>query len=98
MCVETKKIIRSRDVVFDEDSTSISHGVEISPSGSCETPTLALVDEPSKPTPSNDCNDDDLKIEKLVNDGEDEVPTPTLTPYKGKDKGSTQEPRYPRRE
>ena len=34
MCVETKKIIKSRDVVFVEDSTSVGHGLEMSPSGS----------------------------------------------------------------
>ena len=33
------------NVVFDEDSTSVGHGLEMSPSGSSETPSLVLVDE-----------------------------------------------------
>src|SRR5688500_13890735 len=74
MCVETKKIIRSRDVVFDEGSTSIGHGLEMSPSGSSVTPSLVLVDESSKPTPTQASEDDDSKMVELV---ENVAPSPT---------------------
>ena len=54
--------------MFDEDSTSVSHGLEMSPSGSDETPLLDLVYESSKPTPSNGSDDDEFKKEELEND------------------------------
>ena len=93
MYVETNKIIRSRDVVFDEDNTSVGLGLEMSPSGSGKTPSL--VNESSKPTTSNDSEDGDLKKEEIV-DGEDEGaslgPSPTLTPSNDEASRSTQEP------
>ena len=98
MCVETMKIIRSRDVVFDEDSTSVGHGLEMSPSGSSETPSLVLVDESSKPPPTDDGDDGDLKkVEKPEGEegGASVAPSSTPTPSNVEDE---QEPRYPRRE
>ena len=97
MCIETRKIIRSRDVVFDEDSTSVGHGLEMCPSGSRETPSLVLVDESSKPTPSS-ASDGDSKTEESVDDEEDVAASPTSSPSEGEGAGSTQEPRYPRRD
>ena len=97
MCVETKKIIRSRDVVFDEDSTSIGYGLEMSPSGSSEAPSLALVDGSSKPTPSNASDDVGSKTEE-EDDEEDSAPSSSSPLSEGLDEGSSQEPRYPRRE
>lgn len=100
MCVETKKIIRSRDVVFVEDSTSVGHGLEMSPSGSSEAPSLVLVDESSKPPPLDDSDDVDSKKEEMSNDqgGARVSPSSTPTPSGDEDKESTHEPRYPRRE
>ena len=97
MCLETKKIIRSRNVVFVEDSTSVGQSLEMSPSGSNEMPSLVLVDESSKPTPSSDSKEGDSKKEEPV-DVESITPSPTPTPSGDEYKGSTQEPQYPRRE
>ena len=94
MCAEIRKIIRSRDVVFDEDSTIIGHTLEMSPSGSSETPLLVLVDESSKPTLSNASDDDDSNKEELVGDNEVVAPTPS----EEEEAKSIQEPRYPRKE
>ena len=98
MCVETRKIIRSRDVVFDEDSTSVGHGLEMSPSGSSETPSLVLVDKSSKPTLPSASDVNESKNEELVDAEEGESPSSSSTPSEGEDHGSTQEPRCPRRE
>ena len=48
MCLETKKIIKSRDVVFMEDSGSISNDLEMRPSGRNGGRTVVVVDESSK--------------------------------------------------
>jgi transposase InsO family protein len=95
MCVESRKIIRSRDVVFDEDSTSVGHGLEMSPSGSNGTPPLVLVDESFKPTPVSASDDVESKNE---DDEGGESSSPTSTQGEGEDEGNSQEPRYPRRE
>ena len=63
MCVETGKIIRSRDVVFVEDSTSVGHGLEMSPSGS-DTPPLVLVDESFNQAFTEDNKGVDVKKEE----------------------------------
>lgn len=52
MCVATRKIIRYRDVVFGKDNINVGHGLEMSLSGSCETPSLVLINESSKSTSS----------------------------------------------
>jgi len=48
MCLQTNKIIKSRDVVFMEDSTSAGNDSEVRPSGRNEGPPVVVVDEPSK--------------------------------------------------
>jgi hypothetical protein len=101
MCLETKKIIKSRDVVFVEDSTSVGHGLEMGPSGSSETPSLGLVDQSSKPSTLDDCDGEFKKVEPLeAQDGgasASVAPSSTSTPS-DEDETSAQEPRYPRRE
>src|SRR5579875_408018 len=51
MCLETKKIIKCRDVVFAEDATCDDANVEMHPSGSLEPPTMILVDAPQISAP-----------------------------------------------
>lgn len=63
MCIETRKIIKSYDVMFVEDSTSVSDGLEINPSGSSEDPSLVFVDKTSK-SMSLDDNDDGNSMKK----------------------------------
>ena len=48
MCLETKKIIKSRDVVFMEDSGSINNDLEMRPSGRDGGRTIVVMDESSK--------------------------------------------------
>ena len=50
MCLQTKKIIKSGDVVFMEDSGSISIDLEMRPSGRDGGRTMVEVDESSKST------------------------------------------------
>jgi transposase InsO family protein len=103
MCVETRKIIKSRDVVFVEDNTSIGHGLEMSPSGSSKTPPLVLVDESSKPPSLDDSDENDSKsvdnisrsdgeVKRDEEDGAIDAPPPSSNVEGG------EEPRYPRRE
>ena len=48
MCLETKKIIKSRDVMFMKDSGSISNDLEMRPSGRNGGHTVVVMDESSK--------------------------------------------------
>ncbi len=48
MCVQSKKIIKCRDVEFMEDSTSVNNDLEMHPSGRNETPNVVIVDTSSK--------------------------------------------------
>ena len=48
MCLEAKKIIKSRDVVFMKDSGSIKNDLEMHPSGRNEGPKVVVVDKSSK--------------------------------------------------
>jgi hypothetical protein len=103
MCVETRKIIKSRDVVFVEDSTSVGHGLEMSPSGSSETPSLVLVDESSKPPSSDDNVEGDSKRDDSTSSGEGEVKRDEQdgaidAPPSPQPSSNDEEPRYPRRE
>ena len=46
MCLETKKILKCRDVVFAEEATCGDANVEMHPSGSLEPPSVIVVDAP----------------------------------------------------
>ena len=98
MCIETRKIIKSRDVVFDEESTSVGDGLEMSPSGSSEAPLLVLVDESSKPTSSSDHEDAKKEEKEDVEEEEDtsEAHSPTTSSREGEGEGEGGT-RYPRR-
>jgi hypothetical protein len=55
MCVQSKKIIKCRDVEFMEDNTNVGKDLEMHPSGRNETPNVVIVDTSSK----SPCVDDD---------------------------------------
>jgi hypothetical protein len=55
MCVQSKKIIKCRDVEFMEDNTSVGNDLEMHPSGRNETPNVVIVDTSCK----SPCVDDD---------------------------------------
>jgi hypothetical protein len=44
MCVQSKKIIKCRDVEFMEDNTSVGNDLEMHPSERNETPNAVIVD------------------------------------------------------
>ncbi len=44
MCVQSKKIIKCRDIEFMEDNTSVGNDLEMRPSGRNETPNVVIVD------------------------------------------------------
>ena len=48
MCLETKKIIKNKDVVFKEDSGSINNDLEMHPSGRDGGRTVVMMDKSSK--------------------------------------------------
>ena len=82
---------------YCEDSTSVGRGLEMSPSGSNETPLLVLVDESSKPN----SEDGEAKKEEPVDaqdEGASEAPSSMPIPSGSEEEGSAQESRYPRRE
>jgi hypothetical protein len=58
---------------------------------------MVLVDESSKPSPSS-TSDDSKNEEESVDDKDDVAASPTSTPSEREEMGSTQEPRYPRRD
>jgi hypothetical protein len=59
MCLETKKIIKNREIMFKEDSRSIRNDLEMRPSGRNGGRMVVVVDESSK--------------QPLLNDGEQSV-------------------------
>ncbi len=69
MCVQSKKIIKCRDVEFMEDSTSVGNDLEMHPSGRNETPNVVIVDSSSK----SPYVDDDAKEDPS---NEEVTPTP----------------------
>jgi hypothetical protein len=42
MCVQSKKIIKCRDIEFMEDNTSVGNDLEMRPSGRNETPNVVI--------------------------------------------------------
>ncbi len=48
MCVQSKKIIKCRDVEFMEDNTSVGNDLEMHPSGRNDAPNVVIVDTSSK--------------------------------------------------
>jgi len=102
MCVQSKKIIKCRDVEFMEDNISVGNDLEMRPSGRNETPNVVIVDTSSK----SPCVDDDAKEDPS---NEEATPTPGCsstpsTPSKdastsGEQEGQpSEERRYPLRE
>jgi hypothetical protein len=72
ICLQSKKIIKCRDVEFMEDSSSIGNDLEMRPTGRNETRNVVIVDTSSKLP----CLDDDVK-EDLRN--EEATPTPSCS-------------------
>jgi hypothetical protein len=77
MCLQTKKIIKCRDVEFLEDSTSMRDDSEIHPSGRNEGPNVVIVDESPKREHNDGCNErvrDNVAQNEgpTLNDGTDE--------------------------
>jgi len=99
MCMETKKIIKSRDVVFMENSGSIRNDLEMRPSGRYEGPSLVEVDESSK-SPLFDGGGELTECNEQVggsgvgSEELDEGPTNEVVVVEG----FGEERRYPRRE
>jgi len=73
MCVQSKKIIKCRDVEFMEDSTSVGNDLEMRPSGRNETPNVVIVDTSSK----SPCVDDDEGASDAKEDPSNQEATPT---------------------
>ncbi len=92
MCLQTKKIIKSRDVVFMEDSTSVGNDLEIRPSGRNEGPTVVVVDESSK---SPKCEDPDERVGDNVVANDEVTEGPSLSDGNGERFGV--DGRYPTR-
>ena len=83
--------------MFVENSTSVGDCLEMSPSGTSDAWSLVLVDQSSKPPPSDDCDGDSKEEE--TRDAQENTRAPASSPTPSdEDEGSTQEPRYPRRE
>ncbi len=107
MCVQSKKIIKCRDVEFMEDSTNVGNDLEMRPSGRNETPNVVIVDTSSKLP----CVDDDEGTSDAKEDPSNQEAPPTRgfsltlsTPSKdastsGEQEGQpSEERRYPLRE
>jgi hypothetical protein len=73
MCVQSKKIIKCRDVEFMEDSTSAGNDLEMHPSGRNETPNVVIVDTFSKLP----CVDDDEGTSDVKEDPSNQEASPT---------------------
>ncbi len=78
MCVQSKKIIRCRDVEFIEDNTSVGNDLEMHPSGRNQTPNAVIVDTSSK----SPCVDDDAEEDPS---NEEATPTPGCSSTPSKD-------------
>ncbi len=74
MCVQSKKIIKCRDVEFMEDSTMEGNDLEMCPSGRNETPNVVIVDTSSK----SPCVDDDEGTSDAKEDPNNQEAPPTL--------------------
>jgi hypothetical protein len=62
MCLQTKNIIKNRDVVFMEGSMSIGKTLKMRPSGSNESLRAVVVDESSKSSSSDDGDEWDEQV------------------------------------
>ncbi len=107
MCVQSKKIIKCRDVEFMEDSTSVGNDLEMRPSGRNDTPNVVIMDTSSKLP----CVDDDEGASDAKEDPSNQEAPPTpgcpstpSTPFKDASRSGEQEGqpweehRYPLRE
>ncbi len=107
MCVQSKNIIKCRDVEFMEDNTSVGNDLEMHPSGRNQTPNVVIVDTFSK----SPCVDDDEGTSDVKEHPSNQEAPPTLghsstpsTPSKdastnGEQEGQPlEERRYPLRE
>jgi hypothetical protein len=74
MCVQSKNIIKCRDVEFMEDNTSVGNDLEMRPSGRNETPNVVIVDTSSK----SPCVDDDEGASDAKEDPNNQEAPPTL--------------------
>jgi hypothetical protein len=102
MCVQSKKIIKCKDVEFMEDNTSVGNDLEMRPSGRNETPNVVIVDTSSKsPYVDDDAKEDPSNEEATPTPGCSSTPS---TPSKdastsGEQEGQpSEERRYPLRE
>jgi len=73
MCVQSKKIIKCRDVEFMEDSTSVGNDLEMHPSGRNDTLNVVIVDTSSK----SPYVDDDEGANDAKEDPSNQEATPT---------------------
>lgn len=62
MCLQTKKIIKYRDVIFIEDNTSFGKDLDMHPFGSNKGPMVVVVEKPSK---LSLCDDGDERKEQV---------------------------------
>jgi hypothetical protein len=105
MCVQSKKIIKCRDVEFMEDNTSVSNDLEMRPSGRNETPNVVIVDTSSE---SPCVDDDEGASDTKENPRNQEAPltlgcsstpsTPSKDASGEQERQPTEERRYPLRE
>ncbi len=72
--MQSKKIIKCRDVEFMEDSSSVGNDLEMRRSGRNETPNVVIVDTSSK----SPCVDDDEGASDAKEDprNQEALPTP----------------------
>jgi hypothetical protein len=100
MCVQSKKIIKCRDVEFMEDSTNVGNDLEMRPSGRNETPNVVIMDTSSK-SPYVD-NDEGASDAKEYPSNQEAPPTPTpskdASTSDEEDGQPSEERRYPLRE
>jgi transposase InsO family protein len=95
MCLETKKIIKSRDVTFMENKQGVSDAVEMSPSGSNKDATHEVDKSPSMEVLLKDEEDLD---ETPPTPKEKTSPSTSSSPSEDEEGDASKEPRYPTRE
>ena len=95
MCLETKKIIKSRDVTFVEEKQGGTVTLEMCPSGSIEGPKVEVDKSPTIQVVSKDDGDED---ETPPSPKEKTTPSSSLAPSDDEEGDASQEPRYPTRE
>jgi hypothetical protein len=102
MCLQSKKMIKCRDVDLMEDSTSVGTDLEMRPSGRNETPNVMSVDTSSKtPYVDDDAEKDPSNEEATPNPGCSSTPSKpskdasTSSEHEGR---PGEERRYPLRE